>query len=69
MSRLLAEPAGQIQRGRARHAVRWKVITQLTSHAAPLSVEKACSHRAELAVMWDQMKRVRVITPSIRPSA
>ena len=43
-------------------------MIQFVSHVFPESNEYACSHRAEVRVMFDQTNRVRIGFPSSTPS-
>jgi hypothetical protein len=55
--------------GRASAGRRVNSAVQLASQVAPPSGEKACSQRAESAVMCDQVKRTRIARPSSTSSA
>jgi hypothetical protein len=52
----------------AGYRTRWNSMIQFVSHVFPESDEYACSQRAEVAVMCDQMNRVRVGLPLSIPS-
>jgi hypothetical protein len=44
--------------------IRWKLMIQFTAYDAPLSNEKDCSHRADVGVIPDHLKRTRIARPS-----
>ncbi len=54
---------------RRRHGTRRKSEYQLVSHVLPPSGENACSQWAELGVIRDQMKRIRMRLPRSVSSA